>query len=243
MATYRLMTLASIIMKRFKRPIMANINSSLDPLQSTYCATGPHQIHSLTLCSFLLSWLLHSLSAHTQVVKCCSNSIYKFANATTTIVRRISDNDETQYRQEIEGFEAWCQRPSLNVSKIKEPIIDLFTHPTEARMDSRFKFLDVNISNNLSWSNAIDTMAKKSQQRLYLFRRLRKFGMSPRTLTNFYSCNAKSILGCITAQYGNFSDQDRKKLQRVVNAAQYITQPRGQQPTKSKSHWAENTNA
>ena len=49
--------------------------------------------------------------------------------------------------------------------------------------------------------------------------------MSATTLTNFYRCTIEHILsGCITAWYGSCSAQDHKKLQRVVNVAQSISQ-------------------
>ncbi|XP_051881682.1 uncharacterized protein LOC127575722 [Pristis pectinata] len=48
------------------------------------------------------------------------------------------------------------------------------------------KLLGVNITNSLSWSNHVDAMAKKAHQRLYFLRRIKKFGLSPLTLTNFY---------------------------------------------------------
>ncbi|XP_051864931.1 uncharacterized protein LOC127566556 [Pristis pectinata] len=87
-----------------------------------------------------------------------------------------------------------------------------------------FKFPGVNITNSLSWSNHVDATVKKAHQRLYFLRRLKKFGLSPLTLTNFYQCTIESILsGCITAWYGNCSAQDLKKLQRVVDTAQRIT--------------------
>uniref|UniRef100_A0AAZ3PI03 Alkylated DNA repair protein AlkB homologue 8 N-terminal domain-containing protein n=1 Tax=Oncorhynchus tshawytscha TaxID=74940 RepID=A0AAZ3PI03_ONCTS len=55
-------------------------------------------------------------------------------------------------------------------------------------------------------------------------RRLKKFGLSPKTLTNFYRCTIESILlGCIAAWYGNCSAHNRKALQRVVRSAQRIT--------------------
>ena len=64
-----------------------------------------------------------------------------------------------------------------------------------------------------------------THQSLYFLRRLRKFGMSAITLTNFCRCTMESILsGCITAWYDYCSVQDRIKLQRVVNQAQSITQ-------------------
>jgi gmma-aminobutyric acid receptor subunit gamma len=67
-------------------------------------------------------------------------------------------------------------------------------------------------------------VVKKEQQRLFNFRRLKKFGLSPKTLTNFYRCTIESILsGCITTWYGNCTALNRKALQRVVWSAQRIT--------------------
>ena len=64
----------------------------------------------------------------------------------------------------------------------------------------------------------------KKEQRLFNLRRLKKFGLSLKTLTNFYRCTIESILsGCITAWYGNCTAFDRKALQRVVRSAQPIT--------------------
>jgi hypothetical protein len=87
-----------------------------------------------------------------------------------------------------------------------------------------FKFLGVQITDKLKWSTHTDSVVKKAQQRLFNLRRLKKFGLSPKTLTNFYRCTNKSILsGCIIAWYGNFSAHNRKALQRVVRSAQRIT--------------------
>jgi hypothetical protein len=69
-----------------------------------------------------------------------------------------------------------------------------------------------------------DSVVKKAQHRLFNFRRLKKFGLSPKTLTNFYRCTIESILsGCITAWYGNCTSLNHKALQRVVRSAQRIT--------------------
>eukprot|EP00061_Rhincodon_typus_P011052 g35792.t1 len=70
----------------------------------------------------------------------------------------------------------------------------------EVEMVQSVRFLGVMIANNLSWSIHVDTTVKKAQQHLYFLRRLRKFGMSTKTLINFYRCTTESILsGCITA--------------------------------------------
>ena len=51
-----------------------------------------------------------------------------------------------------------------------------------------------------------DSVVKKAQQCLFNLRRLKKFGLSPKALTNFYRCTIESILsGCITAWYDNCS--------------------------------------
>ena len=47
-----------------------------------------------------------------------------------------------------------------------------------------FKFLGVQITNNLSWSPHADTIVKKAHQCFYFLRRLRKFGMSVTNFTN-----------------------------------------------------------
>jgi hypothetical protein len=48
--------------------------------------------------------------------------------------------------------------------------------------------------------------------------------MGPQILRRFYSCTIESILtGCITTWCGNCSTSDRKALQRVVLAAQYMS--------------------
>ena len=54
-----------------------------------------------------------------------SNTIIKFADD-TTVVGLIIDNDEMAYREEVRDLAVWCQdnNLSLNVSKIKELIVD-----------------------------------------------------------------------------------------------------------------------
>lgn len=57
--------------------------------------------------------------------KFSSNYIYKFADH-TTVVDRITNNDETEYRKAIETLVIWCQDNSLTltVNKMKQLVID-----------------------------------------------------------------------------------------------------------------------
>ena len=83
-----------------------------------------------------------------------------------------------------------------------------------------FKFLCVHITDKLNWSTHTDSVLKKAQERLFNLRRQKKFGLSPKALTNFYRCTIESVLsGCITAWHGNCSAHNRKALQMVVRSA------------------------
>ncbi len=90
---------------------------------------------------------------------------------------------------------------------------------------SSFKYLGVNISEDLTWTTHIQTQVKKARHlRLYHLRQLRKFRVSPAILKTFYSGTIESVLTqCISVWYGNSSSQDCKALQRVVRLAERIS--------------------
>ncbi len=137
---------------------------------------------------------------------------------------------------EVERLTSWCQDNclSLNVSKTKELIVDfrkrqqqpytpLMISGTPVERVSSFKYIGVNISEDLAWTAHIQTHVKKARQRLYHLRQLRKFRVSPAILKTFYSGAIESVLTqCISVWYGKSSNQDCKALQRVVRLAERI---------------------
>ncbi len=119
----------------------------------------------------------------------------------------ISNNDETAYLDEVERLTSWCQdnRLSLNVSKTKELIVDfrkrqqrpytpLMISGTPVERVSSFKYLGVNICEDLTWTAHIQTQVKKARKRLYDLRQLRKFRVPPAILKTFYSGAIESVL-------------------------------------------------
>ncbi len=184
----------------------------------------------------VLSPLLYSLYTQDCVSSHSSTSIIKFADD-TVVLGLISNNDETAYLDEVERLTSWCQDNclSLNVSKTKELIVDfrkrqqrpytlLMISGTPVERVSSFKYLNVNLYEDLTWTAHIQTQVKKAKQRLYHLRQLRKFRISPAILKTFYSGAIESVLTqCISVWYGNGSNQDCKTLQTVVRLAAHIS--------------------
>jgi hypothetical protein len=143
------------------------------------------------------------------VAKHVANSI-KFAD-NTTVVGLITNNDE-RAREEVRALGVWFQENnlSLNVNETKVMIMDFRKqqreHPpihiygTTVEKVESFKFLGIHITDKLKWSTHTDSVLKKSQQHHFNLRRLKKFGLPPKTLRNFYGCTIERILsGCIIA--------------------------------------------
>ncbi len=121
------------------------------------------------------------------------------------------------------------------MSKTKELIVDfrkrkqrpytpLMISGTPVERVSSFKYLGVNISEDLTRTAHIQTQVKKARQRLYHLRQLRKFRVSPAILKMFYSGAIESVLTqCISVWYAKGSNQNCRSLQRVVRLAERIS--------------------
>ncbi len=120
----------------------------------------------------VLSPLLYSLYTHDCVSTHSSPSIIKFADD-TVVLGLINNNDEAAYLDEVERLTSWCQDNclSLNVSKTEELIVDfrkrqqrpytpLMISGTPVERVSSFKYLCVNISEDLTWTTHIQTVVE-----------------------------------------------------------------------------------
>lgn len=182
----------------------------------------------------VLSPLLFTLLTHDCTSSHNSNLLIKFADD-TTVVGLISNKDETNYRSEVSRLARWCSdnNLSLNVDKTKEIVVDFRRAPTQhatltingatVERVSSTKFLGVHITEDLSWTLNTAALVKKSQQRLYFLRKLRRARAPPSIMYSFYRGTIESILSsCITVWYGACNASGRKTLQRIVRAAEKI---------------------
>ena len=74
------------------------------------------------------------------------------------------------------------------------------------------KVLCVHVTDKLKWYTHTDSVVKKAQQHLFNLRRLKKFDLAPKTLTNLYRW------------YSNCTARNSRALQRVMRSAQRITE-------------------
>ena len=82
-------------------------------------------------------------------------------------------------------------------------------HNGEVERVKTFKYLGTHISEDLSWSHNTQHIAKKSQQMRYSLRKLRKFALSTKLLSNFNRCTVESLLtNSITVWFGNCTVQE-----------------------------------
>ncbi|KAK2899376.1 hypothetical protein Q8A73_012505 [Channa argus] len=174
----------------------------------------------------VLSPILYTLFTYDCVASHKDNIILKFAD-NTAVIGRIAGGDEAAYRREVASLVSWCgdNNLTLNTDKTKEIIVDmrkerrthqpLFIRELQVERVSSFKYLGVHISEDLTWTPHVTQLVKKAQQRLYFLRRLRKFCMSPKILSNFYSCVNESVLtNCITVWYSSTTVMDQNACRK-----------------------------
>ena len=161
-------------MKCFEKLVMAHINTiipdTLDPLQFIYClnrSTDDAISIALHIAFFHLDKRNDCVSTHD------ANTIITFADD-MSVVSLITDADETTFRKDVSDLAVWCQdnNLSLSISKTKGLIMDYRkqrANPAPIHIDraigervDSFKFLDVNITKELTWSTHINTVVKKA---------------------------------------------------------------------------------
>ena len=143
--------------------------------------------------------------------------------------------DELLYRQEIVKVKTWCgnNKLLLNASKTKELIFDfslrstcdypVFIDGKSVEIVKKYKYLGVLIDDKLKWSENVNALYSKGQQRLFFVRRLKSFHIDKELLSLFYYSVVQSvILNCSICWWSCLTIKDRNKLEYVRKVASRI---------------------
>ena len=102
----------------------------------------------------------------------------------------------------MENLVEWCSQNNLelNVSRTKEIILDfrtiqpLLINGAEVAIVPTFTFLGLHLSEDLKWDVNTDHSVKKAQQRFFVVRRLKSFGLGRSAMVKFYRAVTECVL-------------------------------------------------
>ena len=171
----------------------------------------------------------------------CDNDILtliKFADDMALTARLRDENSLSKYFDFIHKLVKWFNDSylRLNVKKTKEICFEEHRAKDPAllrpvKIDSEnvvqvdnFKYLGTVLDKKFKFSEHVNTLCKKANQRLYLIRKLKNFDVDVHILELVYRSLVQSILSFnIVTWYGNLDQKDKNKLNRVVNLASKLT--------------------
>ncbi len=109
----------------------------------------------------VLSPLQYSLYTHDCVATQSSNVIVKFADD-TTVVGLITEDDESAYREEVHTLTPWTSVRPRSWWWISGGGPPITIDGTPVEWVSSFKFLDVNITKDLTWTTHTQSVVRKA---------------------------------------------------------------------------------
>ena len=163
-----------------------------------------------------------------------NNYILKFSDD-TVIVSLLSGVERPEgYISEINNFKEWCENSHLmlNTTKTKEIIFDpktvclhdpVLMGGTQTEQVVSYKYLGIQMDNQLKWNVHVDYLCAKLAQRLHFLRRLRLFGVSKGVMSTFYDAVLGSIIRYgMAAWFGTLSVQLKSRIAKMEKTAMKV---------------------
>jgi len=143
--------------------------------------------------------------------------LYKYADDTTIVLPHYKNEVTENINSKMQIMEAWCNANNmrLNISKTQIQTIrnkrNIQLH--EQQLD-KIKILGVWFSSDQKWDYQIDTIIKKSSQRIHILRQLRTT-LSKKDLVTLYKSTILSIVNYASALYVNLPKKLNSKLNGI----------------------------
>ncbi|XP_041950480.1 uncharacterized protein LOC121711184 [Alosa sapidissima] len=147
----------------------------------------------------------------------------------SAVVGCVKDGEDTEYRELVNSFVAWCGNNHLllNVAKTKEMVVDFRRARTklntvsimgdEVEVVENYTYLGVHLDNKLDWKCNTEAVYRKEQSRLYFLRKLRYFNVCSRMLNMFYQSAVSSTIVFAAICWGtSIRANDTKKLNKLI---------------------------
>lgn len=143
------------------------------------------------------------------------NEIIKYVDDATTFESIPSYNiAHSNMPLNLKMLETWTEanEMKLNTKKTKEMCFsfskarylpDSFIDGHKIEQVKSFKLVGVEVSENLSWNNHIESIVKKNNCKLYYLKLLKRSGVSPKELIMFYTSIIRSAIEYAAPVWGN----------------------------------------
>lgn len=184
----------------------------------------------------VLSPILYTLYTNECRALETTHTYFKYADDTALVgFLKTGEASMASFEEEVESFIKWCSDNFLNVnaSKTKEMVID-FRRITEVVPNTvvnntvidrvnTYKYLGVEIDDQLRFDKCASVKVKKLQQRMFFLRKLCSFNVDTCILELFYKSVLQSVLSFgLVCVFGSMRKQDQDKLQRIIKTASRI---------------------
>ena len=201
------------------RQQLVRVNNTYSLTVTTSCGIPQGCVSSPLLFTLYTSDCVTSVPNH-HIIKC---------SADTALVALMKEGEGADlYLEMVDDMVKWCGHNGLILNTLKtEEIIfgtshhyhttPITIHNQTIKQSSSFKYLGVYVDSSLSWTQHVDYICNKVQQRIYFLRRLRSFGDSSKVLSLFFKATIQSVL-----QYGGsvwsgaLSAQLRARILRLL---------------------------
>lgn len=184
-----------------RRQQLVRINKTLFPVVTT--SSGAQQ-------GCVSSPLLFTIYTNDCTIETPDQYFIKFFDDTVLVALMTEEMKPDLYYESVRRVIQWGEQNALTLNPIKteEVIFGTVQHtPAPVIIQNKpitqsasFKYLGVYVDSVFSWSQHVDFICNKVQQRIYFLRRLRSFGASKEILHQFFTSTIQSIL-----QYGGGS--------------------------------------